>query len=450
MLTRRSFLQSTALISGSLLLPYQLRAESLIIPPNQWLMPDEGDLHKRTWMAFGASEAVWGKRLLPEVQRNLATIALTIAKYEPVTMLVRATDLTLAKQLMGSAIDLQVAEMDDLWMRDTSAVFVKDKLGNKAAVNFNFNGWGNKQSFAKDAGIADHVAEQAAVKAISTPLVLEGGGIEVDGQGTAIISESCVLNANRNPGLSKADCESALKKLLGLTKIIWLTGIKGKDITDGHTDFYARFAKPGVVLASYDPDKASFDHAVTLKHLEILRGETDSQNRPLTVLVLEAPSNVRPQFKNADFAAGYIGFYLCNGAVIASGFGDAAADQAAKTTLQKAFPEREVVQINVDGIAAGGGSIHCTTQQEPALTAHDRVLNWGESLAAPQLLTADNKHPFQYRPYTGRFYPLTETYVGFNPDDNYFYGFNQKLWGNGVTRIDSLANLLLAAGKAGF
>jgi agmatine deiminase len=196
-------------------------------------------------------------------------------------------------------------------------------------------------------------------------LVLEGGGIEVDGHGTAIITESCVLNENRNPGVSKAECERELKRVLGLEKIIWLPGIKGKDITDGHTDFYARFASPGVVVAGYDPDPESFDHAVTERHLDILRTASDVEGRTLEVVVLEAPSHVREKYANDDFAAGYINFYVCNGAAIAPEFGDPRADAAAKNALMRVFPGREIVQLNIDGIAAGGGGIHCTTQQEP-------------------------------------------------------------------------------------
>lgn len=195
--------------------------------------------------------------------------------------------------------------------------------------------------------------------------MLEGGGIEVDGQGSAIITESCVLNQNRNPGMSKAECEALLMPLLGLRKIIWLPGIRGKDITDGHTDFYARFARPGVVVAGYDPDPASFDHAVTQKHLEILRTSTDADGRQLEVIVMEAPSTIRPAFETSDFAAGYINFYVVNGAVIAPEFGDAMADRKAKSILQELFQNRDIVQLNIDAIAAGGGGIHCTTQQQP-------------------------------------------------------------------------------------
>lgn len=332
---------------------------------NAWFMPDESEPHKRTWMAFGASKKIWGRKLLPEVQRYLATIAKTIANYEPVSMLVRESDYARAKRLMGSSVELIVCPLDDLWMRDTGPVFVTTKQGQKAGIDFNFNGWGKKQECKWDAEVAGFVTKQAKVNTVQTSLVLEGGGIEVDGHGTAIITESCALNSNRNPGVSKAECDTELKRLLGLEKIIWLPGIKGKDITDGHTDFYARFARPAVVVAGYDPDPASFDHAVTKKHLEILKAATDAQGRRLEIVVISGPSSVRKAYESDDFAAGYINFYVCNGAIIAPEFGDDQADRAAKEKLQALFPGREIVQINIDGIAAGGGGIHCTTQQEP-------------------------------------------------------------------------------------
>jgi agmatine deiminase len=365
MVTRRGFVKSLSALAAATLLAGAKGAFAVTNGKNTWFMPDESDPHLRTWMAFGASPKIWGKKLLPEVQRNLATIALTIAKYEPVSMLVRQPDLPVAQRLMGDKVELIVCPLDDLWMRDTGPVFVMTENGDKAAVDFNFNGWGEKQDFDYDAEVAAFVARRAGVRRIQTDLVLEGGGIEVDGHGMAIITESCVINENRNPGVSKSQCEQELKRLLGLETIIWLPGIKGKDITDGHTDFYARFAHPGVVVAGYDPDPKSFDHAVTKRHLEILRTPTDVEGRKLELVVLEAPSKVREKFANDDFAAGYINFYVCNGAVIAPEFGDPKADAAAKRELQRVFPGRDVVQINIDGIAAGGGGIHCTTQQEP-------------------------------------------------------------------------------------
>ncbi len=365
MTTRRDFIRSLTVGAGGILLGGINRAFAMSPDKTIWFMPDEGEPHRRTWMAFGAGKEIWGKKLLPEVQRNLATIALTIARYEPVSMLVRQSDMALAKQLMGAGVDLIVCPLDDLWMRDTGPVFVVTENGDKACIDFNFNGWGEKQDFYYDAKVAGFTAKYANVRRIRSNLVLEGGGIEVDGHGTAIITKSCVLNDNRNPGVTRAGCERELRRLLGLEKIIWLPGIKGMDITDGHTDFYARFTKPGVVVAGFDPDPESFDHAVTKRHLEILRSARDANGRRLEVVVLEAPSKIRDRFAGDDFAAGYINFYVCNGAVIAPEFGDPKADTAAGRKLRRLFPDREIVQINIDGIAAGGGGIHCTTQQEP-------------------------------------------------------------------------------------
>lgn len=343
------------------------RALAMNINEDKWFMPDESEIHSRTWMAFGASKNIWGRRLLPEVQRNLANIALTIAEYEPVSMLVRQSDLAIAKSLMGSKIDLIVCPLDDLWMRDTGPVFVVNEEGKKRAVDFNFNGWGEKQDFYNDGKVAAFVAKQSGHISYKSKLILEGGGIEVDGHGTAIITESCVINNNRNPGISKEKCEEELKNNLGLKKIIWLPGIKGKDITDGHTDFYARFARPGVVVAAYDPDYNSFDHVVTKKHLEILKESTDALGRNLEVVVLNAPSKFRGKYASDDFAAGYVNYYICNGAVILPEFGDKKTDTDARYKLEHLFPERDIVQLNIDGIAAGGGGIHCTTMQEPKL-----------------------------------------------------------------------------------
>ena len=223
MMTRRDFLATSAIAFSDL--SWRQRAGAAEKEKTAWFMPDESGPHARTWMAFGASRAIWGKKLLPEAQRNLALIAKTIANYEPVSMLVRKEELSLAEKLVGPDVQLLVSTLDDLWMRDTGPVFVVTEQGKKAAIDFNFNGWGEKQEFAQDARVANFVAKQAGVSLLRSELVLEGGGIEVDGQGTAIVSESCILNANRNPDLKKLDCEQLLKEQLGLRKIIWLPGI---------------------------------------------------------------------------------------------------------------------------------------------------------------------------------------------------------------------------------
>lgn len=327
----------------------------------RWMMPDEGAPHAATWMALQADDGIWGPQLASQVRETLRTVAEAIARFEPVRALIAPGDKAAVYLAGVETIEHQV---DDLWIRDTGPTFVLDGE-TLAGVDFNFNGWGDRQRHALDAKVAATVCEAAPAKRLTTDLVLEGGALEVDGEGTAIITESCVLNKNRNPGWTKSDVEAELARLLGIRKIIWLPGIAGKDITDGHTDFYARFASPGVVVAGREDDPKSFDYAVTRTHLKILKEATDAAGRRLEVHVIPGPATIRPAYDTEDFAAGYINFYVCNGAVILPEFGDEDADDFARYTLAGLFPDREMVQLNIDPIAAGGGGIHCATQQQP-------------------------------------------------------------------------------------
>lgn len=330
----------------------------------RWHMPDEAAPHRRTWMAFGARKDIWGD-LLPDVQADLGLLAKTIAEYEPVTVLVRPEDRKLAARLCGERVELIEVPLDDCWVRDSGPVFVLSRDGELGAVDLNFNGWGNKQAHKNDAAVAKCIAEHARARHIRADLVGEGGGVESDGIGTAILTESCFLNDNRNPGLSKADCETRLSRLFGFTSVVWLPGVRGKDITDGHTDFYARFVGRGRVVAGLETDESLFDYKVTRRHLDILKAATDGSARPLTVETIAGPRRVRRKLETEEFAAGYINFYVVNGAVIASEFGDQRADAACRKVLETAFPGRKVVQLNLDAIAAGGGGIHCVTLHEP-------------------------------------------------------------------------------------
>jgi agmatine deiminase len=337
------------------------------------MMPEESERHVRTWMAFVANDSIWSRRQIPEVKRNLMAIAQTIANYEPVSMLVSPADYPDAQSRIAQGkntrypIELIEFTTDDLWLRDTGPTFVKGSDGQKYGINFNFNGWGNKQEHTHDAQVADFITQTAGATIQTTHLVLEGGCFEVDGQGTALLTKSCVLNDNRNPNLSQAEVETELKQLLGLRKIIWLEGIRGRDITDGHIDFYARFSRPGEVIVSRDNDPDSYDYAITRQNIEVLQKSQDADGNRLRVIVIDTPDRINEAYGVNDFAAGYIGYYVCNGAVIVQKFGDRAADAQAKAILAEVFPDRTIEQIAIDGIAAGGGSIHCATQQEPDL-----------------------------------------------------------------------------------
>lgn len=368
--TRRTFLQHMSVVAGlgaaaSFGLPFASASEA-----GRWFMPDEGEQQQRAYIAFGAQDAIW-EDFTEDVQAALGRIARAIAAYQPVTVFCRASERDIAEEECGSHnITYVETELDDIWMRDIGANFVVDDDGALGAVDFNFNGWGGKQQHRYDAKLAARVAKLAGAQYQQSELVGEGGGIEVDGHGTGIMTESSWINSNRNPGWSKAQVEAELKERLGLRKIIWLPGIKGKDITDAHVDFYARFAAPGVAVANLNNDPDSYDHEVTLKHLEILRNATDADGRKLQVHTMSPPLKPRrSKFNedNPDFAAGYINYFVINGAVIAPQFGDRSADEQARALLVKLYPGRKVVQLDIDAIAAGGGGIHCVTNQCPAI-----------------------------------------------------------------------------------
>ncbi len=431
-MSRRQLLKQFSLIAtGSIILPgcTQQSNELLtaLLTSSSNLTPDEAAPHTATWMAYGATARAWGTSGAYGATRiyarqDLMRIAVNISRFEAANMLVSSADMTQAVQLLnqakieanngsnvysggaslpaiesGGKIQLLTRTIDDLWIRDTGPVFVKNTQGQLNGVNFNFNGWGQAntgavgwkkdpikaangivdQPISNDKLVADFVLQKANAQKISTWLVMEGGGIEVDGEGTAICTESCILNPNRNPGRSKIEVETELNRILGIQKVIWLPGIKAIDITDGHIDFYARFVAPGKVVYGLDNDTASGEYATTHENKRLLEQATDAQGRKLSLSPLYAPdfltvrSNVirrnawrSSTFINEGFAAGYIGFYAMKNAILMQQFGDSNADKAAFDAIQSLYPTRTIMQITSDGIANGGGTVHCTTQQQ--------------------------------------------------------------------------------------
>jgi agmatine deiminase len=229
------------------------------------------------------------------------------------------------------------------------------------AVDLRFNGWGNKQTHTKDRRVAKFLAQELDIPIEESKVVMEGGAVEVDGKGQLIATKSCIANRNRNPNRSLAQIERHLKTQFGLSRIVWLDGIAGKDITDGHTDFYARFLPNGNILANLEEDPQSFDFAVTRAHHRVLK-----KAFPSKIIHAVAPPKTIPQgFDPEDFAAGYINYYVVNGAVIVPEFGDREADARAQSIIESNYPGRDVVPVKINSIAAGGGGIHCATLHEP-------------------------------------------------------------------------------------
>ncbi|MFJ6939680.1 agmatine/peptidylarginine deiminase [Streptomyces sp. NPDC101132] len=338
-------------------------------------MPAEDARHVRTFMAWPALTSVWGTRLRG-VRDDIALVADRISRYEPVVVLARPGQAPDARYACGGGAyhSITVLEIpnDDLWIRDFGPTFVVGP-GAVAGVDTNFNGWGKTgttywQPFANDAVAAAALLAEYGVDRIRAPFVGEGGSLETDGEGTLLATVSSLVNANRNPGMSQAQVEEALKSSLGIDKVIWVPGLAGQDITDCHIDCLARFVAPGhVMLDAPGPRTAAQWVAVYEETKRVLQSATDAQGRPLKITELPGPDRRLIRGTGSEFLSSYTNYYTANGAVLVPHFGDSYADSTAYAILRSAYPGRDVVQINIDNIASGGGGIHCATQSQPVV-----------------------------------------------------------------------------------
>ncbi|MFE7639635.1 agmatine/peptidylarginine deiminase [Kitasatospora sp. NPDC057518] len=325
--------------------------------------------HTRTWMAWPDSSTIWRNKL-GGVQSNIALIAKTIAKYEPVTMCANPASVAKARSMCGSAVTvIGDIPVDDCWMRDTGPVFRTDGAGGLDTIGLNFNGWGNHQNpHGNDALVAGRVAAYLGLPFTAAGLVAEGGAIETDAAGTLMATRSSILNANRNPGMSQAAVESAMCAAYGASTVIWFNGVAGQDITDDHVDATSRFLDAGTAVVQMplasDTDAWSND---ARQQYRILTTTAGAQGTPFAVSRIQGPDYNLIRSTDPNFVGSYANYYLCNNAVIAAQFGDTKADSAARAALARLFPGRTVEQLNIDSLGAGGGGIHCVTQQQPAV-----------------------------------------------------------------------------------
>jgi agmatine deiminase len=326
-------------------------------------MPAEWSRHARSWMAWPCRESVWQRSIEP-ARAAYAAVARAIAAFEPVTMVVRPDQAAAARAALGPAIDIMPLPLDDSWTRDIGPTFVVDRQGGVAGIDWRFNGWGGKYpDHGNDDALASAILEQLGMPRFSAPFVLEGGAIHVDGDGTLLTTEQCLLNPNRNPLLDRPAMEAALSAWLGVEKIIWLGHGLVEDETDGHVDNLACFARPGLVAALVEDDPADANHAPLAENLARLRAARDAAGRVLEIVPIQEPA---ARHRNgARLPLSYLNFYLVNGAVIAPIFDDP-ADDPALAKLAQLFPERKIVAVPAIDIVAGGGGIHCITQQQPA------------------------------------------------------------------------------------
>lgn len=330
------------------------------------IMPAEWRPHARCWMAWPCHVPTWGAGL-EAARRAYAECARTIAAFEPLTMVARPEHVAEAALGCGPGTEVMAAEIDDSWLRDNGPTFVVDGEGGVAGVDWRFNAWGNLyKDHQRDAALAEGLLERLGMRRYEAPLVLEGGSIHVDGEGTLLTTEQCLLNPNRNPGLDRRQIEERLAHHLGVRKIVWLGDGLEDDETDGHVDNLACFASPGVVLALSCDDRGDGNHTALADNLARLRAARDAHGRELQVI--EVPQPRRRENKSGQrLALSYINFYIANGGIIVPTFDDP-ADARALEVIAQAFPGRRAVQVAATDIARGGGGIHCITQQQPAGT----------------------------------------------------------------------------------
>ncbi|MFB9520236.1 agmatine deiminase family protein [Streptomyces cremeus] len=325
----------------------------------------EWESHARTFMSWPALASVWEGDLL-RAREDIARVARAVGEYEPVVVLARPDQQAAAQKACGRQVEVVPLPVDDLWARDTVPVFVEED-GRVTGVDLNFNGWGDKQEHTNDAEVGRALLATYGVPRVQAPFVAEGGSFETDGEGTLLVTESSLVNDNRNRGKDRDQIESELIATLGVEKVVWLAGVRGQDITDAHVDGLVRFTAPGVVLLDQPfpgtpPD--SWSQAADQAR-SVLSRATDARGRTFEIVDLPQPDLDRVTGEGDDFVATYANFYVANGSVFLPRFGDRTADDRAKGILRDHFPQREIVQVRIDTVAAGGGGIHCSTHDQP-------------------------------------------------------------------------------------
>ena len=335
-----------------------------------WTMPAETSPQKRVWMAFPHEGYTLGETEAEAhaARSTWANVAHAVAEFAPVVMVVDPADTEIAAKYLDGRIEIRTAELNDAWMRDIGPTFVTNEAGERAAIDWVFNGWGGQDwaAWDKDSKIGTQVAEWAGVQRIGSTLVNEGGGIHVDGEGTVLATETVQLDAGRNPGITKEEVEAEFARTLGATKVHWLPRGLSRDSeefgTRGHVDIVATIPSPGNVLVHTQHNPEHPDHQISRDIIASFHEATDAAGRPFNVIEVPAPAALRDEEGFVDYS--YINHLVINDGVVACTFNDP-NDEKALAILSDAYPGRKVVGVDARELFARGGGIHCITQQEP-------------------------------------------------------------------------------------
>jgi agmatine deiminase len=347
-------------------------------------MPAEFERHSGCWMLWPERTDNWRDGAKP-AQAAFAAVASAIAEGEPVTVGVSAAQFQNARARLPQKVRVVEVSSNDAWIRDSGPTFVIDGKGRRRGVDWTFNAWGGLGGglyfpWDRDDEVAQKVLELEDADRYRTSFVLEGGAIHVDGQGTCLTTEECLLNPNRNPNLTRREVEEQLQRYLGVSTVIWLGQGVYSDETGGHIDELACFTSPGQVALTWTRDRGDPQYEISLDAHQRLKMARDARGRELTIHKIQQPGPLymtaaeaagidvragsRPRKAGDRLPASYINFYIANKCVVMPLY-DKRHDAAARLKLQCLFPSRKVLGVATREVLLGGGNIHCITQQIP-------------------------------------------------------------------------------------
>jgi agmatine deiminase len=354
--------------------------------PDSFYMPAEFEPHDSTWMLWPERPDVWRKNAAP-AQKVFAKIAAAISAFEPVYMGVLPSHFEAARKMLPESVHLVKMEYNDAWMRDVGPSFVVNTRGEIRGVDWKFNAWGGDvdglyTDWQKDDSVASQVCKHEQIETIRLEnLIMEGGAIHCDGEGTLITTESCLLSKGRNHAAGKKFVENQLCTTLGVEKVIWIPEGMYMDETNGHIDNLLQIVSPGRILLSWTNDPSDPQYSISQTALNVLSTSTDARGRSFEIVKLHIPDpkpiteaeasgiqalpGSEPRNAGDRLAASYANCYLANGAVILPLFGDERYDAEAIEIMKQEFSDREIIGIESREVLLGGGNIHCITQQKP-------------------------------------------------------------------------------------
>ena len=330
-------------------------------------MPAEWETHSGTWLTWPHNPETWPEQDMQQVETEFMGIIRPLAKNESVHILINDEDMENAVESTLNANNVEMKNIflhdiptNDSWIRDYGPNFIIQSDGKVAANDWDFDSWGRKYKWELDDLAGTVIAEESGLHHFKPEIVLEGGAIEVNGAGTCVTTESCILNPNRNNGISRDAMETVLKDYLGISKVIWLHGEMEGDDTDGHIDNLARFVNPTTMVCAVEEDEEDPNYPCLKKNFDRLRSATDQDDKLFEIVALPMPGYIG----SPRLPASYANFYIANKSVLVPVYGHP-NDKRALSILEPLFPEREIIPIPCTTLIWGLGGVHCLTQQQP-------------------------------------------------------------------------------------